>query len=111
MPGIDAGKADGFRESSGQRDASISMPRQVDVPSTPMPAALEQAGVFISIGTSGHVYPAAGFVILASRAGARTIEVNVDATVVSDSFQEQRIGPASVVVPQLVEELLSLSSW
>ena len=71
---------------------------------------LERAGVFISIGTSGHVYPAAGFVVLAGRAGARTIEVNVDATLVSDSFQEQRIGPASQVVPQLVEEFLSHSS-
>lgn len=73
-------------------------------------AALEKADIFISIGTSGHVYPAAGFVMIAHQAGARTIEVNLDATLVSDSFQEQRIGPASVVVPQLVEELFSLGS-
>ncbi len=69
-------------------------------------AALSKADIFIAIGTSGHVYPAAGFVMLASEAGARTIEVNLDATLVSSAFAEQRVGAASKIVPQLVEELL-----
>jgi NAD-dependent deacetylase len=62
--------------------------------------------VFIAIGTSGHVYPAAGFVEIARGAGARTIEVNLDATLASYSFHESRTGPATVEVPRLVEEML-----
>lgn len=68
--------------------------------------ALEGADVFISIGTSGHVYPAAGFVAVARGSGAWTIEVNLDATLTSSSFQECLTGPASVEVPRLVEKLL-----
>ena len=68
--------------------------------------ALNRADIFIAIGTSGHVYPAAGFVELASQAGARTIEVNTDVTAMSDAFQEHRIGKAGANVPALVEELL-----
>jgi NAD-dependent deacetylase len=69
--------------------------------------ALTRADVFIAVGTSGQVYPAAGFVHLAHVAGARTIEVNVDATMTSSSFKEHRIGPATVQMPKLVEELLA----
>jgi NAD-dependent deacetylase len=72
--------------------------------------ALDQADVFIAIGTSGHVYPAAGFVQMARGAGARTIEVNLDETAASDSFGEHRIGPATAQVPPLVAELLGRSS-
>jgi NAD-dependent deacetylase len=68
--------------------------------------ALQQADVFIAIGTSGQVYPAAGFVEVANRVGARTIEVNMDVTAMSDAFQEHRIGKAGTKVPALVEELL-----
>lgn len=68
--------------------------------------ALEGADVFLSIGTSGHVYPAAGFVAIARRAGAWTIEVNKEATLTSSSFQECLTGPATVEVPRLVEKLL-----
>lgn len=69
--------------------------------------ALARADVFIAIGTSGHVYPAAGFVEIARGAGARTIEVNLDATLASYSFHEHRTGPATIQVPLLIEELLA----
>ncbi len=74
--------------------------------------ALRTADLFISIGTSGVVYPAAGFVELARKSGAkRRIEVNLDATDVSGRFNEHRIGPASIEVPKLVNELLSESAF
>ncbi|HYF35026.1 MAG TPA: NAD-dependent deacylase [Prosthecobacter sp.] len=70
-------------------------------------AALQRADIFVSIGTSGFVYPAAGFVDIASKHGARRrIEINVEATGISPAFNEPRAGPASVEVPRLVEELL-----
>lgn len=69
--------------------------------------ALARADVFVAIGTSGNVYPAAGFVHLAHMAGARTIEVNVDGTSASSSFKEHRTGRATEQVPGLVEELLA----
>ncbi len=70
-------------------------------------AALESAEVFVSIGTSGVVYPAAGFVSTARSAGARCIEINAASTEISPAFHEHRIGPASVEVPRLVAELTS----
>ena len=68
--------------------------------------ALAQADVFVAIGTSGKVYPAAGFVSSATLAGAHTIEFNLQTSDISDAFTEQRIGPASVEVPRWVEEML-----
>jgi NAD-dependent deacetylase len=70
-------------------------------------SALENADLFLSIGTSGQVYPAAGFVTTASAAGARCIEINATRTDISPAFHEHRIGPATVEVPQLVSELLA----
>lgn len=70
-------------------------------------AALEEADLFISIGTSGVVYPAAGFVHDARMHGAHTIEINLEPSAVDTEFEEKRYGKASVIVPQLVEELLS----
>ena len=71
-------------------------------------AALLQADLFVSIGTSGNVYPAAGFVDLARHAGAKTIELNLDPSQTSHRFEESRLGPAGTLVPQLVAELLAL---
>lgn len=71
-------------------------------------ARLGRAGLFISIGTSGVVYPAAGFVAIARDAGARTLEVNLAETGISHSFREHRIGPATEQVPALVEALLKV---
>lgn len=66
-------------------------------------AALERCDLFISIGTSGNVYPAAGFVNAATR--AHTIEINNRETEISSAFQRHLVGPAGVEVPKLVEEL------
>jgi NAD-dependent deacetylase len=72
--------------------------------------ALERCAVFISIGTSGQVYPAAGFVRAAALAGAHTIETNLDATATTSAFDEVRPGPATATVPALVADLLGHNS-
>ncbi|MGF1686836.1 NAD-dependent protein deacylase [Photobacterium japonica] len=69
--------------------------------------ALMEADLFISIGTSGAVYPAAGFVHEAAMHGAHTIELNLEPSDVQSEFAEKRYGPASVLVPAFVDELLS----
>ncbi|MGF1553585.1 MAG: NAD-dependent deacylase [Paracoccaceae bacterium] len=69
--------------------------------------ALDACDLFVAIGTSGAVYPAAGFVLVAARAGARTLELNLERSEVSGLFRETRLGPASRVVPDWVEETLS----
>ena len=69
-------------------------------------AALNRCGIFIAIGTSGQVYPAAGFVRTANARGARTIEVNLADTAASDAFGERRTGPATTVLPALIRELI-----
>ncbi len=66
--------------------------------------ALQACDIFISIGTSGRVYPAAGFVKMAKQ--AFRIELNLTSSDVSDDFADHRIGPASATVPNLVAELL-----
>ena len=68
---------------------------------------LEDADVFAAIGTSGQVYPAAAFGQHAARAGAHTVELNLEPSVNSRDFAEARHGPASEVVPIWVEEELS----
>ena len=67
---------------------------------------LGSADIFVAVGTSGHVYPAAGFVSLAKIAGARTLEINNAQTLVSGCFDVQFVGPATREVPQWVEEVL-----
>ncbi|EGA68904.1 NAD-dependent deacetylase [Vibrio sinaloensis DSM 21326] len=71
-------------------------------------AALEQADLFVSIGTSGVVYPAAGFVHDAKMHGAHTIEINLEPSAVESEFEEKRYGKASIEVVKLVEEILAL---
>lgn len=68
--------------------------------------ALASADLFVSIGTSGAVYPAAGFVQAARYAGARTLELNLDPSAGSASFDETRLGAASELAPAWVDELL-----
>jgi NAD-dependent deacetylase len=70
-------------------------------------AALREADLFVSIGTSGAVYPAAGFVQTAGYCGARTLEMNLDPSMGSIFFEETRTGPASKLVPEWVEETLA----
>ncbi|GEM74570.1 Sir2 family NAD+-dependent deacetylase [Vibrio sagamiensis] len=67
---------------------------------------LEDADLFVSIGTSGLVYPAAGFVHDAKMHGAHTIEINLEPSAVESEFEEKRYGKASIEVPKLVKELL-----
>ncbi len=68
--------------------------------------ALIGADLFVSIGTSGNVYPAAGFVQTARYAGARTLEMNLEPSLGSVLFDESRTGRAGELVPQWVEEML-----
>ena len=68
--------------------------------------ALAECGTFLSIGTSGAVYPAAGFVQEARRHGARTVELNMEPSEGATLFQEHLYGPATEIVPGFVERLL-----
>ncbi len=69
-------------------------------------AALDSCDLFVSIGTSGHVYPAAGFA--AEVAGhARTLELNLEPSAGRSRFDEARHGPATRLVPDFVAELLA----
>ena len=72
--------------------------------------ALMDADLFVSIGTSGAVYPAAGFVQTARYCGAQTLEMNLDPSLASYHFHESRIGKASEVVPAWVEAMLAGAS-
>ena len=68
-------------------------------------AALRRCDLFVSIGTSGNVYPAAGFVA-ETPPHAHTVELNLETSAVSALFHEVRHGPASQLVPAFVAELL-----
>lgn len=69
--------------------------------------AIETSDLFVSIGTSGSVYPAAGFVDIAREAGVRTAELNLEPSDNAWAFDERRYGPAGEVVPAFVESLLA----
>ena len=70
--------------------------------------ALERCGLFLSIGTSGNVYPAAGFAAHVKQAGdAHTEELNLEPSEGATLFDETRYGPATKVVPDYVEKILS----
>ncbi|MDW4499129.1 NAD-dependent deacylase [Sulfitobacter sp. D35] len=68
---------------------------------------LASCEIFASVGTSGNVYPAAGFVAEARRMGARTIEFNLERSLVGDLFEDVRLGPATGTLPAWVDEVLS----
>jgi NAD-dependent deacetylase len=67
--------------------------------------ALDECGIFVSIGTSGQVYPAAGFV-QAVRRHARCVELNLEETEGAALFHEAHHGPATEIVPEFVERML-----
>lgn len=67
---------------------------------------LGRCDLFIAIGTSGVVYPAAGFVEMARQTGAHTVELNLEPSAVQSVFAEKIYGPASKIVPAYVERLL-----
>lgn len=79
------------------------MPYQMDT----IYRALARADLFIAIGTSGNVYPAADFVNEAQMAGARTVELNLEPTGYTSAFAEQIAGPATEIVPAFVDSLLA----
>lgn len=68
--------------------------------------ALVQADLFIAIGTSGHVYPAANFVSIASEYRARTVELNLEPGLRNELFDECITGPAGETLPQFVEQFI-----
>jgi NAD-dependent deacetylase len=70
-------------------------------------AALQRCTQFVAIGTSGQVYPAAGFVAAAKAAGAHTVEINLEPTPGEDLFAQRITGPASVRVPDFVDAVLA----
>ncbi len=70
-------------------------------------AALMQADWFIAIGTSGNVYPAAGFVEIAKYAGARTVELNLEPSNNAALFDVQISGPATEIVPNFIDSYLT----
>jgi NAD-dependent deacetylase len=78
------------------------MPYRMDA----IEAALASCDLFVSIGTSGAVYPAAGFVQTARYHGADTLELNLEASAGSGWFAESRLGPAGELVPAWVKEVL-----
>lgn len=69
-------------------------------------AALREADLFVSIGTSGAVYPAAGFVQNARDLGVQTLELNLERSQGSNWFHETRLGPATELVPEWVDEMV-----
>lgn len=79
------------------------MPRHMDI----ILGHLETADLFVAIGTSGQVYPAAGFVAEAARAGARTLELNLERSDGAALFDDVILGPASKTVPAWVDSLLT----
>jgi NAD-dependent deacetylase len=78
------------------------MPYQMDR----IEASLDSCGLFVSIGTSGNVYPAAGFVA-SVRGRASTVELNLEPSEGSHLFDLARHGPATSIVPDYVAELLA----
>lgn len=70
-------------------------------------AALTQADLFVAIGTSGVVYPAAGFVRVANQNGAATLELNLAPSERASEFTDARFGPATQVVPDWVADVLA----
>ncbi|WP_299028549.1 NAD-dependent deacylase [uncultured Sulfitobacter sp.] len=68
--------------------------------------AISRADLFVAIGTSGNVYPAAGFVAEAARAGAATLEINLEPSAVGSQFDDALLGPATQTVPAWVNDIL-----
>ena len=70
-------------------------------------AALADCDLFLGIGTSGNVYPAAGFVQVANQAGATSVELNLAASATRNAFRHHFDGPATRLVPAFVSALLA----
>lgn len=68
--------------------------------------ALRDCDLFVSIGTSGNVYPAAGFVAEAGHYGAKTVELNLDPSLGASLFDQAIYGLATQTVPDFVQQIL-----
>ncbi len=96
------------RHAGGMRPHVVwfgEMPRHMDEAAD----AIAVADLFVSIGTSGSVYPAAGFVAEARALGVQTVELNLEPSKNARLFDDARYGPASVTAPAWVDEILSLN--
>jgi NAD-dependent deacetylase len=82
------------------------MPYQMDE----IDSALRECDLFVSIGTSGAVYPAAGYVQAARHVRARTLELNLEPSLGSSMFHETRLGRATDLVPAWVDEMIGSQS-
>ena len=67
--------------------------------------ALETCDLFVAIGTSGTVYPASDFVKRAKAAGARTMMFNTERTESINQFDDFKMGPCGVTLPEWVAEM------
>ena len=94
-----------YGRSGGMRPDVVwfgEMPKHLEA----IDAALEAADLFVAVGTSGAVYPAAGYVARARRLGIPTLALNLEAADNAGQFGETRLGPASATVPAFVAEIL-----
>jgi NAD-dependent deacetylase len=94
-------------ESEGQVRPDIVWFGEMPYEMERIDVALRRCDLFASIGTSGAVYPAAGFVQTARYCGARTLEINLEPSLGSYLFDTSRAGPAGELVPQWVDEVLA----
>ena len=69
--------------------------------------AVEQCDLFVAIGTSGNVYPAAGLVQIANQVGANTLEINVESSNVANQFKEKIYGEAGKKVPEWIKSIIN----
>lgn len=67
--------------------------------------ALRKCDVFLSVGTSGNVYPAAGFVEIVNASGGHSVEINLQPSAVQSSFSQKLYGPAGETLPQFLQQL------
>ena len=72
---------------------------------------LDRSRLFLSIGTSGNVYPASGFVQRARSAGGQTIELNLEKSEGASLFHEAHYGLATELVPAIVDELEKMTQF
>lgn len=104
---LDTGDICGYCGKSGGLRPDIiwfgEMPYHLDE----IQSLLSGCELFVAVGTSGNVYPAAGFVQAARRAGAFTMEINLEPSQVNEDFDVRRYGPAGTLVPTLVDEILA----
>lgn len=94
------------RRSGGMRPHVVwfgEMPRHMEDAAD----AIMSADLFVSIGTSGSVYPAAGFAAEARALGVATMELNLEPSENAQMFSDTRYGPATKIVPAWVDEILA----